>query len=218
MNKYLLRSNVNFSFQLMIKLTWNKRLRQYFNGRNNLFMSEMLQRKEKQSQWLVNFENFDRKYCKKDFDVDKSEFIVDVTSEWPQKYPTINLNCQLPLPGETSNHFLSSPNTFCEVREIRAGCRRVRDERPGFSIITSFNEDLLKWAMSKIKKNWFHFCSPVIICRFLQDDQQRQLKIFDIQEYDKILELAKLYSLNIARENGCILLTKTRWGHCAWLH
>ncbi|XP_070499891.1 histone-lysine N-methyltransferase set1 isoform X2 [Chironomus tepperi] len=92
------------------------------------------------------------------------------------------------MQGETSNHFLSSPNTFCEVREIRAGCRRVRDERPGFSIITSFNEDLLK---------------------FLQDDQQRQLKIFDIQEYDKILELAKLYSLNIARENGCILLTKT---------
>lgn len=48
------------------------------------------------------------------------------------------------MSGETSNHFLSSPNTFNEVREIRAGCRRVRDERPGFSIITSFNEDLLK--------------------------------------------------------------------------
>jgi G patch domain-containing protein 2 len=48
------------------------------------------------------------------------------------------------LAGETSNHFLSSPNNFGEVREIRAGCRRVHDERPGFSIITSFNEDLLK--------------------------------------------------------------------------
>lgn len=48
--------------------------------------------------------------------------------------------------GETSNHFLSSPNNtpFSEVREIRAGCRRIRDERPGFSIMTSFNEDLLK--------------------------------------------------------------------------
>lgn len=46
--------------------------------------------------------------------------------------------------------------------------------------------------------------------RFLQDEQQRQLKIFDIQEYDKILELAKLYSLNIAREDGCIILNKTR--------
>lgn len=50
------------------------------------------------------------------------------------------------MSGETSNHFLSSPNTFGagEVREIRAGCRRIREERPGFSIITSFNEDLLK--------------------------------------------------------------------------
>lgn len=50
------------------------------------------------------------------------------------------------MSGETSNHFLSSPNTFGagEVREIRAGCRRIREERPGFSIITSFNEDLLR--------------------------------------------------------------------------
>lgn len=50
------------------------------------------------------------------------------------------------MSGETSNHFLSSPNAFGigEVREIRAGCRRVREERPGFSIITSFNEDLLR--------------------------------------------------------------------------
>ncbi|KAG5682438.1 hypothetical protein PVAND_011790 [Polypedilum vanderplanki] len=102
-------------------------------------------------------------------------------------------NCKQPIEsemsGETSNHFLSSPNNFGEVREIRAGCRRIRDERPGFSIITSFNEDLLK---------------------FLKDDQLRQLKIIDIQEeYDKILELAKLYSLNIAREKGNIILNKT---------
>jgi G patch domain-containing protein 2 len=50
------------------------------------------------------------------------------------------------MSGETSNHFLSSPNAAGngEVREIRAGCRRIREERPGFSIITSFNEDLLK--------------------------------------------------------------------------
>lgn len=47
------------------------------------------------------------------------------------------------MSGETSNHFLSSPNT-CEVREIRAGCRRIRDERPGFTILTSVNEDLSK--------------------------------------------------------------------------
>lgn len=51
------------------------------------------------------------------------------------------------MSGETSNHFLSSPNTCIgEIREIRAGCRRIREERRGFSIITSFNEDLLKYV------------------------------------------------------------------------
>lgn len=48
--------------------------------------------------------------------------------------------------GETSNHFLSSPNTN-EVREIRAGCRRIRNERPGFTILTSVNEELSKYAI-----------------------------------------------------------------------
>lgn len=56
------------------------------------------------------------------------------------------------MSGETSNHFLSSPNM--EVREIRAGCRRIRDERPGFTIFSSVNEhlsrfaSLLKWIFS----------------------------------------------------------------------
>lgn len=45
------------------------------------------------------------------------------------------------MSGETSNHFLSSPN-LAEVREIRAGCRRVHNERPGYSIFTSVNEHL----------------------------------------------------------------------------
>jgi hypothetical protein len=36
------------------------------------------------------------------------------------------------------------------------------------------------------------------------------MKIFDIQEYDKILELAKLYSIHIQLENDCIILNKTR--------
>lgn len=47
------------------------------------------------------------------------------------------------MSGETSNHFVSSPSTN-EVREIRAGCRRIRNERPGFTILTSVNEDLSK--------------------------------------------------------------------------
>lgn len=46
------------------------------------------------------------------------------------------------MSGETSNHFLPSPNA--EVREIRAGCRRIRDERPGFTIFSSVNEHLSK--------------------------------------------------------------------------
>lgn len=46
------------------------------------------------------------------------------------------------MSGETSNHFLSSSSPCIEVREFRAGCRRVRDERPGFTIFTSVNEHL----------------------------------------------------------------------------
>lgn len=58
---------------------------------------------------------------------------------------TVSYNHKQPveseMSGETSTPFMSS---IGEVREIRAGCRRIREERPGFSIITSFNEDLLK--------------------------------------------------------------------------
>lgn len=49
------------------------------------------------------------------------------------------------MSGETSNHF-SSPSI--EVREFRAGCRRVRDERPGFTIFTSVNEHLSRLVMN----------------------------------------------------------------------
>lgn len=48
------------------------------------------------------------------------------------------------MSGETSNHFLSSPNV--EVREIRAGCRRIRNERPGFTIFSSVNEHLSRFV------------------------------------------------------------------------
>lgn len=49
------------------------------------------------------------------------------------------------MSGETSNHFLP----IMEVREIRAGCRRIRDERPGFTIFSSVNEHL-----SRFVKHW----------------------------------------------------------------
>lgn len=52
------------------------------------------------------------------------------------------------MSGETSNHFLSSPSI--EVREIRAGCRRIRDERPGFTIFSSVNEHLSRLVFTKI--------------------------------------------------------------------
>lgn len=48
------------------------------------------------------------------------------------------------MSGEASNPFLPSPNT--EVREIRAGCRRIRDERPGFTIFSSVNEHLSRFG------------------------------------------------------------------------
>lgn len=38
----------------------------------------------------------------------------------------------------------ASPNTITEVREIIAGCRRVREERPSYSIITPANEQLAR--------------------------------------------------------------------------
>lgn len=44
------------------------------------------------------------------------------------------------MSGETSNYILSAGNRV-EVREIRAGCRRIRNERRGFTILTSANEE-----------------------------------------------------------------------------
>lgn len=65
---------------------------------------------------------------------------IDITAS---SLRPIHSQIESEMSGETSNHFLSSPNTN-EVREIRAGCRRVRNERPGFTILTSVNEDLAK--------------------------------------------------------------------------
>lgn len=45
------------------------------------------------------------------------------------------------MPGQASSHFFSTPNVS-EVREIRAGCRRVHNERPGYSIFSSVNEHM----------------------------------------------------------------------------
>ncbi|XP_018792119.1 PREDICTED: uncharacterized protein LOC108970883 isoform X5 [Bactrocera latifrons] len=95
------------------------------------------------------------------------------------------------MSGETSNPFLSSPPSHLnEIREIRAGCRRIKDERPGFSIKTSVNERL---------------------ARFLQDPRQTQIRLPDIEiyEHESLLNLATLYSLQISLTNGCAILNKT---------
>lgn len=55
------------------------------------------------------------------------------------------------MSGETSNYFLSSP--MMEVREIRAGCRRIRDERPGFTIFSSVNEHLSRFVLQLFQEN-----------------------------------------------------------------
>ncbi|XP_067638538.1 uncharacterized protein [Eurosta solidaginis] len=95
------------------------------------------------------------------------------------------------MSGETSNTFLSSPPTqLYEIREIRAGCRRIKDERPGFRIKTSVNERL---------------------SRFLQDPRQLQIRLPDIEiyEHESLVNLAALYSLHITLTNGCAVLKKT---------
>uniref|UniRef100_A0A182Q6E1 Uncharacterized protein n=1 Tax=Anopheles farauti TaxID=69004 RepID=A0A182Q6E1_9DIPT len=80
-----------------------------------------------------------------------------------------------------------------EIREIRAGCRRIREERPSFSIISSVNE---------------------LLSRFLQDDQQRELTLHDVDkaEHDKLQDLCKLYSLNaqqMSESGSVVMLSKT---------
>ncbi|XP_035896525.1 uncharacterized protein LOC118505179 [Anopheles stephensi] len=114
---------------------------------------------------------------------------------------TLDTNLAIPIGSELSA--MSSPflvNNIApglplanEIREIRAGCRRIREERPGFSIISSVNE---------------------LLSRFLQDDQQRELTLHDVDkaEHDKLQDLCKLYSLNAQQlsENGSVvMLSKT---------
>ncbi|CAH1955107.1 unnamed protein product [Acanthoscelides obtectus] len=65
-----------------------------------------------------------------------------------------------------------------DPREIRAGCRRVREERPGFSISTIANER---------------------VARFLQDMTKSELRIYGA-EREKLGQLAALYSLDLRFE------------------
>ncbi|KAK6634053.1 hypothetical protein RUM43_001666 [Polyplax serrata] len=80
-------------------------------------------------------------------------------------------------------------------REIRGGRRRVRTERPGFTVLTSANEKL---------------------SRFLQDCDQVTLKLhpMDQEEREQLTYLVNLYSLKMRlemAENGesCPVISKT---------
>ncbi|CAB3227791.1 unnamed protein product [Arctia plantaginis] len=110
-----------------------------------------------------------------------------------QKTSSSDLNLSEKSPQ--SDHYYSEHSmgnaAVTEVREIRAGCRRIRDERPGFLILSAANEQLSK---------------------FLQDSCQTELKLpsfHDPEEKEKLESLAKLYSLELQVEMGRPVLRKT---------
>ncbi|KAK9738294.1 hypothetical protein QE152_g10017 [Popillia japonica] len=79
-----------------------------------------------------------------------------------------------------------------DPREIRAGCRRLRDERPGFSISTGANERVAK---------------------FLQDSAKSELRLYGA-EREKLGQLASLYSLELWFDGPSSLLRKTNRTPC----
>lgn len=111
-----------------------------------------------------------------------------------QKTSSSDLNLSEKSPQ--SDHYYSEHSmgnaVAAEVREIRAGCRRIREERPGILILSSANEQLSK---------------------FLQDSCQTELKLPSLNdpgEKEKLESLAKLYSLELQVEMGRPVLRKTR--------
>ncbi|KAG0728066.1 G patch domain-containing protein 2-like [Chionoecetes opilio] len=78
-------------------------------------------------------------------------------------------------------------------REIRAGRRRLRDRKPGFSIVSSVNDK---------------------VSRFLQDPRQSELRLRPMtdKDRDQLKHLANLYSLTIhsTDDHTAPILTKTR--------
>ncbi|XP_037970038.2 uncharacterized protein LOC105390507 isoform X2 [Plutella xylostella] len=110
-----------------------------------------------------------------------------------QKTSSSDLNISEKSPQ--SDHYFSEHSMgnsqMNDVREIRAGCRRIREERPGFLILSAANEQLSK---------------------FLQDSCQTELKLpnlNDPDEREKLESLAKLYSLELKVEMGRPVLRKT---------
>ncbi|XP_012547658.1 uncharacterized protein LOC101737777 isoform X2 [Bombyx mori] len=104
----------------------------------------------------------------------------------------MNLSEKSPQSDHNNSEHSMGISSVAEVREIRAGCRRIREERPGFLILSAANERLSK---------------------FLQDSCQTELKLpslNDPEEKEKLASLAKLYSLELQVEMGRPVLRKTR--------
>ncbi|XP_063538230.1 uncharacterized protein LOC134747572 [Cydia strobilella] len=124
---------------------------------------------------------------------DQDGFQTPRTNFSLQKTSSSDLNVSERSPQ--SDHYFSEHSmgiaTVADVREIRAGCRRIREERPGFLILSAANEQLSK---------------------FLQDSCQSELKLpslNDPEEKEKLESLAKLYSLELQVEMGRPVLRKT---------
>ncbi|XP_013136322.1 PREDICTED: uncharacterized protein LOC106101586 [Papilio polytes] len=131
--------------------------------------------------------------------VEKSEQNEEAFNQTPrtnftlQKTSSSDLNLSEKSPQ--SDHYCSEHSMgnipVAEIREIRAGCRRIREERPGFLILSAANEQLSK---------------------FLQDSCQIELKLPSLQdpkEKEKLESLAKLYSLELEMEMDRPVLRKT---------
>ncbi|CAH1159860.1 unnamed protein product [Phaedon cochleariae] len=89
---------------------------------------------------------------------------------------------------ENSTFIDQTASNDTDPREIRAGCRRLGEERPGFSISTSANER---------------------VARFLRDSSKSELRLYGA-ERDKLGQLAALYSLDLWFESpSSSLLRKT---------
>ncbi|XP_050677676.1 uncharacterized protein LOC126974264 isoform X2 [Leptidea sinapis] len=138
-------------------------------------------------QFFQSFQAFQKKTGEQEFKaVPRTNFTLQKTSS-----SDLNISEKSPQ----SDHYYSEHSManagISEVREIRAGCRRIREERPGFLILSAANEQLSK---------------------FLQDSCQTELKLPSLQdpaEKEKLESLAKLYSLELQIEMGRPVLRKT---------
>ncbi|CAG9583073.1 unnamed protein product [Danaus chrysippus] len=140
--------------------------------------------KNADGKFLQSFQAFQEKTGKEDINHSLTNFTLQKTS-------SSDLNLSEKSPQSDYYYSEQSMGNVAEVREIRAGCRRIREERPGFLILSAANEQL---------------------SRFLQDSCQTELKLASLNdplEKGKLESLAKLYSLELQVDMGKPILRKT---------